>query len=167
VPAPFTGSSIDSEGGSFVNPNHNGQSYAQSFSAVQLFGPYYNDNLISFSLGGTSPGPDNWNLVFGAPNEAVLEPGTYTDTVRYTGSPVASPVLDVTSEIACNQEFGQFTILDATYSAPGVLASFAATFEDHCEGQGPATFGDISYNSTAPFYGEAISNDQIEVDSAG
>ena len=86
LPAPFTGASIDSEGGSFVNPDHDGQSYGQSFGADQVFGPYDNNNLIGFSLGGTSPGPDNWSLVFGAPNDGVLEPGTYTDTVRYTGS---------------------------------------------------------------------------------
>ncbi len=167
LPAPFTGASIDSEGGSFVNPDHDGQSYGQSFGADQVFGPYDNNNLIGFSLGGTSPGPDNWSLVFGAPNDGVLEPGTYTDTVRYTGSPVASPVLDATSEIGCNQEFGQFTVLDATYSSPGVLASFAATFEDHCEGQVPATFGDISYNSTANFYGETLSSDQVDIDTTG
>ena len=165
--APFTGASIDSESGAAVNPLAN-QTYAQSFSASQIFDPVDNNNVIAFTLGGESPGPDNWNLVFIAPNQGVLEPGTYDNSQRGSiGGPSSSPGLDVTSEIACNQEFGQFTVLDVTYSSPGVLQSFAATFEDHCEGHGPATFGDISYNSTAPFYGESLSTDQLEVDAAG
>jgi hypothetical protein len=166
-PATFTGASIDSERGAIVNPLSNA-TYADSFSASQFSQVVDNSNVIGFSLGGPYPGPNYWGLVFAAPEQGVIEPGTYDNAQRESiGLLQAMPGLDVTSAIGCNQEFGQFNVLDVTYSSPGVLASFAATFEDHCEGQGPATFGDISYNSSAPFYGEALSSDNVEVDAAG
>jgi hypothetical protein len=165
LPAAFTGASIDSESGANVNPLHS-ETYAQSFPASQIFEPDDNSNVIGFALGGELPGPDNWSLAFIAPNQGVLEPGTYDNALGGSiGVPSTSPGLNVASEIGCNQQFGQFTVLDVTYSSPGELGSFAATFEDHCEGQGPATFGDISYNSTAPFYGDSLSTDNLVIDT--
>src|SRR5205807_1408426 len=42
-----------------------------------------------------------------------------------------------------------FTITDATF-AGNTIQSFAASFEQHCEGQPPALFGTFTYNANVP-----------------
>src|SRR6185436_5206545 len=46
---------------------------------------------------------------------------------------------------------GRFVVLAAAYSGTGALTSFAANFEQHCEGAAPALWGEIRINSSVPF----------------
>jgi hypothetical protein len=71
----------------------------------------------------------------------------------------------------CGNGGQRIDVLDVDYS-DGQLASFAATFEIHCQlGDGftsaPAIFGDISYHSTAPFYAADLSDDLVEIPAGG
>ena len=43
-----------------------------------------------------------------------------------------------------------FEVLEATYGSSGNLLTFAATFEQHCEGATPALLGTMFYNANAP-----------------
>ena len=56
-----------------------------------------------------------------------------------------------------NTEAGRFIVDDASYNASGNLVSFAARFEDHCNGAAPVLFGDVLWNSTANFWGRNVS----------
>jgi uncharacterized repeat protein (TIGR01451 family) len=59
------------------------------------------------------------------------------------------PGLDVSGDgRGCNTLTGKFLVLDATYVGTTVQ-SFAANFEQHCEGQTIPLYGAIRFNSTA------------------
>ena len=83
-----------------------------------------------------------------------LTPGYYPDAMRWPFEDAGHPGLDVGGEgRGCNEETGNFTILDSkidfTTGTPTVL-SFAATFEDHCEGGPAAVTGHIYYKYEVP-----------------
>jgi hypothetical protein len=46
----------------------------------------------------------------------------------------------------------RFDILEVEYDPSGDVVSFAADFEQHCEGDDPALFGSIHYNSTLAIF---------------
>lgn len=50
----------------------------------------------------------------------------------------------------CNRLTGRFDVLEAVYGLSGQVVSFAADFEQHCEGGTPALYGQIRYNSNVP-----------------
>jgi hypothetical protein len=59
--------------------------------------------------------------------------------------------LDISGESrGCNTLTGRFEVLEAVYGASGEVERFAATFEQHCEGGGPALLGSVLFNSTLP-----------------
>src|SRR5262249_36976971 len=45
---------------------------------------------------------------------------------------------------------GRFVVLEASFDAGGNVLSFAADFEQHCEGDAPALYGAIRFQSTLP-----------------
>ena len=51
----------------------------------------------------------------------------------------------------CNTLTGRFIILEALYGPGGPVLRFAADYEQHCEGGGPALFGPVRNNSSVPF----------------
>jgi hypothetical protein len=102
------------------------------------------------------PGIEFWLLNFSTQRliRRDLTPGYYPDAMRWPFEDPGHPGLDVEGEgRGCNEVTGNFTILDSrvdfTTGTPTVL-SFAATFEDHCEGGPAAVTGHIYYNYEAP-----------------
>ena len=91
---------------------------------------------------------DSWSLDFAAPGNVPLTPGNYENARRFPFQPADAPGLSVSGEgRGCNTLTGRFDVLDASYAPSGAVQSFAADFEQHCEGLVPALFGSIRVNS--------------------
>jgi hypothetical protein len=104
-------------------------------------------NHLSVSINGsTGLSAIWWNLNMQAPQGQQLVPGTYLNATRWPFQATTVPGLDFSGDgRGCNQSSGNFTITDAAYGAGGVVQRFSATFEQHCEGGGPALRGTIVY----------------------
>ena len=90
-----------------------------------------------------------WTLNFSAPDGTPLVPGVYEGAGRF--SQPGQPGLDVSGDgRGCNMVTGRFEVSEATYGSNGEVISFAANFEQHCEGMVPALFGTIQFNANAP-----------------
>jgi len=95
-----------------------------------------------------------WGLDFSVrnvPGQTMLVPGTYNNAQRYPFEAAGHPGFDIGGDgRGCNTEFGSFTVLDATFDTsfqPTRVASFAATFDQACEGAPLHLKGTIIYNS--------------------
>jgi hypothetical protein len=62
---------------------------------------------------------------------------------------------------------GRLEIDDVTYTAGGSIQTFSARFEDHCNGETPALFGAISYNSTADYRTRSIAPNSLTINTDG
>ena len=96
-----------------------------------------------------------WFMDFSVRNLGILlTPGVYENAQRYPFEQAGHPGLDVFGDgRGCNMLTGKFTIIEVTldhsFSPPDIL-TFAAEFEQHCEGATPALRGTIYYNYTPP-----------------
>ena len=94
-------------------------------------------------------GADLWDLYFVAPSGAPLTPGVYLGATRWPFQSPTAPGLSVYGAgRGCNTLTGRFTVLEAVYGAGGAVLRFAADYEQHCEGGGPALFGSVRINSS-------------------
>jgi hypothetical protein len=82
-----------------------------------------------------------WRTWFVPPEGLSLAPGLYENTSRSQ--------LDVSGMgRGCGGSNGRFHVYEIEYDETGTLTRFAADFEQHCEGQIPALFGAVRFNST-------------------
>jgi hypothetical protein len=97
--------------------------------------------------------PDTWwSLSFAAPRGAPLVAGPYENAAIYPHQSPARAGLDISgSGRGCATITGRFDVLEAVYGADGTVVRFAADFEQHCEGAGPALRGSIRYHASATF----------------
>ena len=101
---------------------------------------------IRFDGGNTS-----WYLDFTAPDGAPFVPGLYEGATRYPFNAPTEPGLNVSgSGRGCNTLTGRFLVHEVVYGALNQVESFAADFEQHCEGGSSALFGVIRLNSLVP-----------------
>ena len=106
------------------------------FSAQNNF-----DNGVSLSFSGNDPSVW-WYLDFAAPGNLRLAPGVYEHATRFPFQQATVPGLNVSGEgRGCNTLTGRFEVLEATYGPSGEVLTFAADFEQHCEGSAPALSG--------------------------
>jgi len=112
------------------------------------------DNGVSFSINGSA---QLWFLDFASGNSAsspALAPGAYEGAARFPFQGPGQPGLSFSGDgRGCNTVSGRFDVLDATYGAGGAVNSFAANFEQHCEGGASALRGRIRYNTSVPLFG--------------
>lgn len=105
------------------------------------------DNGVSLSFHGNDPSVW-WYLDFAAPGNLPLAPGVYEHATRFPFQAPTAPGLSVSGEgRGCNTLTGRFEVLEATYGPSGEVLTFAADFEQHCEGSAPALSGSIRYNA--------------------
>ena len=91
-----------------------------------------------------------WTLAFAPPSGQRLRTGAvYKRAVKYVPGGGRSPGFYVDKGNSCSTVTGSFNVLEAKY-AGSTLMSFAADFEQHCNGIVPALHGVIRYNSTVP-----------------
>ncbi|HEX5733951.1 MAG TPA: hypothetical protein VF131_14045 [Blastocatellia bacterium] len=109
------------------------------------------DNVqIAFQQPG---GTEFWFLNFGADKlNRNLTPGFYHNAERTPFARFGRPGLDVGGNgRGCNAVTGKFIVLDASFDYSGSspsIRSFAARFEQHCEGGPKSLFGEIYINYT-------------------
>jgi hypothetical protein len=112
------------------------------FSAISNY-----DNGVSLTFWGNTPGVW-WYLDFAAPGNLRLAPGVYEHATRFPFQSSTVPGVSVTGEgRGCNTVTGRFEVFEVTYGPSGEVLTFAADFEQHCEGMGPALSGSIRYNA--------------------
>jgi hypothetical protein len=141
---------LDSQPGDYI-----GQGRRQTLTTADgTFSARRNyDNGVSVTF-LSQPGNVLWSLDFAAPGNQLLAPGAYLNATRFPFQASTAPGLSVSGDgRGCNTLTGRFTVLEVVYGAGDAITSFAATFEQHCEGFAPALFGTIrvnAFDATAP-----------------
>ena len=144
---------LDSDSGDYVGQGLY-QTFPSSSSAIttSTFGGATKaaPNEIQVNFAPDPPSPAWWwNTDFAAPPGQALAVGSYTSAVRTVSRTPGQPGLDIFGDgRGCNALTGSFTIEDLTVDATGTLASFAASFVQHCEGGAPVLSGEVRFNST-------------------
>jgi hypothetical protein len=109
-------------------------------------------NGVSFSINGSG---QFWSLSLaagGSSSAPPLAPGSYEGAIRFPFQGPTQPGLSFSGDgRGCNQLTGRFDVLEAVYGTGGAVTSFAANFEQRCDG-GPPLFGRIRYNSSVPLF---------------
>jgi hypothetical protein len=151
VGVPFTGAYFDGEPSEYLT---RGLSY--SFPTVT-----YEGLRSGYPMFTVSSPTDSFQVWFAAPVGQPLVPGVYNDAQRFDFRAPGTPGIDVSGDgRGCNTIAARFTVSDAA-----LPVSFAAQFEVHCD-NAPAMFGDLSYNSTAPFYSQSVTP-TVKIPAAG
>ncbi len=108
----------------------------------------------------TVTGDDTWRLSFVPPDDEDLLTGPYEGATRYPFQSPTGPGLSVSgANRGCNTLTGRFDIYEAEFGPGGEVLVFAADFEQHCEGAGPALFGRVLFNSDGPPFPPPVDTD--------
>jgi hypothetical protein len=91
---------------------------------------------------------DYYTLIFAAPPGQTLHPGLYLRAQRAAFRQAGRPGIDVSgSGRGCNQVEGRFDVKDIAVGTDGTVQRLWLTYEQHCEGQVPALWGEVRYRS--------------------
>jgi len=89
-----------------------------------------------------------WIVDLAAPPTRPLVPGMYEGAKRF-GAQGNAPGLAVSADSqGCTVVTGRFLVLEAAFDDNGNVVRFAADFEQHCEGDAPALYGSVRYQSS-------------------
>src|SRR5262245_19684735 len=92
-----------------------------------------------------------WTFAFAPPLGSRLARGAYEQAVELAAEAGPTPALSIDGEHrSCERVRGRFEVLEVVYGRDGSVERFAATFEHHCEGAGPALRGTILVNASGP-----------------
>ena len=134
---------LDSQPGDYI-----GGGQQQTFTVADgVFSAGRNfDGGVSVAFNGS----DLWTFDFAPPSGAPpFGPGAYEGAERFPFQSPTKPGLDVSGAGGgCNTLTGRFTVLEAVFTPTGDVVSFAADFEQHCEGAAPALFGIVRYRAS-------------------
>jgi hypothetical protein len=174
IPSPTTEAFIDTEAN--VNGEPVSSIPGNGLDPTQFAGSQFQTSSVN--VNNNSPSSVGFTLVGSGANNyyefqfldrsGSISPGTYSTSLGGSDS-----LLIVRGDNGCGGGVGNGTIdvLDSTFSG-GQLVSFAAIFESHCPlaygaSSDPAIFGDVSYNSSAPFYAANLSSDDTDIGAGG
>lgn len=112
----------------------------------------------AFVVNGSAPGgvvvevferdpPAFDSFRFAPPTGTELGPGNYQ--VPAVGSPGTATLEVTVSNFTCTVSSGRFTVREVVYGPDASVLAFAADFESHCQGEGPALFGAVRYHAGA------------------
>jgi hypothetical protein len=107
-----------------------------------------NDSTVSISVNGSNG--DWWFLDFDAPGSQPLTAGTTYTGVRYPFNGTGAGFSLYGNGRGCNELTATFTVTEASFGDNGYVASFDATFEQHCEGGEPAARGEVKITNPPP-----------------
>ena len=89
-----------------------------------------------------------WTLQFGSPTSQKFGRGEYEGATRTAFRSPTRPGVDVGGDgRGCNTDAGRFLVTDFALNTDGTIARLAIDFEQHCEGNPPALYGSLRYNS--------------------
>ena len=123
------------------------QFYTDADGAFGASRNYHNGVSLSFHTPSYSHW---WYLDFSAPGGQYLTVGTYTDALRFPFEGTHAGLSVSGDGRGCNTLTGSFEVKEVVYGPGSTIASFRATFVQHCEGFAPAARGEIRYNATVP-----------------
>lgn len=87
-----------------------------------------------------------WNVRVAASSGQRLSPGVYTGATRSGVHSGATPGIDISGDgRGCNATTGRFAVHSANVASNGTLLKIHVTFEQHCEGMGPALRGEFVF----------------------
>jgi hypothetical protein len=136
----LTALAMSSQAGDYIGQ---GLEYLITLSDATLT-PSSSANVVSFFINNGN----DWGTDFAGPTTARLARGAYENAQRYPFQPAGTPGLSVSGDgRGCNTLTGNFQVLQAGYNSSNVLQSFAANFEQHCEGAASALFGWLRYHT--------------------
>jgi hypothetical protein len=85
----------------------------------------------------------------------VFAPGTYASAQRYSRNGTSSPGLFADTMARnverCSSITGSFVVREIARAPDGTVQRFAADFEQHCNGEAPALYGGVRFNSDVPY----------------
>lgn len=109
-------------------------------SSISLYG---GDSSLSVSVDG-GPSRQYFTFNLAAPSGTKLGVGVYTDAERASFRTGGHPGIDISgSGRGCNTDAGRFEIRDIARDANGEITRLWAIYEQHCEGNAPAMWGEI------------------------
>lgn len=137
--APTSFVTMVSENGDYIGGGTN-RLYRPGDGTVDVTGSVSGQVSVNVSGG---PSGDAFDLTFAAPPGETLAPGSYDNAQRTAFRSAGHPGIDIDGDgRGCNETSGRFTVLDV---APD-LSRLWLVYEQHCEGAGPALFGEVRYN---------------------
>ena len=102
------------------------------------------------SVGINAANGDWWTLDFDAPNAEPLTAGRTYNATRYPFNG-AGAGFDLSGEgRGCNELIATFTVTEAEFGDNGYVASFHASFEQHCDGDTAAATGEVHITNPPP-----------------
>jgi len=137
---------FDSQPGDYI-----GQGLEQTWTDADLpFSASVSADRSRVSISATAISVGTWwTLDFAAPAGTPLVPGVYEYATRHPFQETHLNGLSVHgSGRGCNESVGRFRVHEVVIDGSGNVERFAADFEQHCEGGGPALFGAVRYHST-------------------
>jgi hypothetical protein len=89
-----------------------------------------------------------WYLYFGPPDADKFVRSEYEGIQRFAFHSPSKPGMDVFGDgRGCDTDTGRFLLSDIAIAPDGTIERVAIDFEQHCEGNTPALYGSIRFNS--------------------
>lgn len=124
-----------------------GRSYSWTPAGASLIA---RGNEVFVSIGVQAVSGEYFTAEFAPGRNDILLPGvTYENAARYSFHFPAPGLSVYGSGRGCNTLTGRFTVHEISHE-DGVLSSFSATFEQHCEGGAPGLYGSVAFKAAQP-----------------
>ena len=145
--ATTTSISLYSDPGDFI-----GQGQQRVFhpgNVSQIGAEMEGDSVLAWAVGG--PFGEGYSFQFAAPEGEPLEPGSYVGAQRLPFADSDRPGMEVTGESrGCNQLVGSFEVRELDRDAQGNVQRLWVVFQQHCEGDPDAAWGEVRINAWVP-----------------
>ena len=125
------------------------------------FGPYEGnfrvlptpDGGVDFVYQSVPPG-SSWHVSLGNVAGQPLREGRYEGAMRFPFQDANHPGIDVSGDgVGCNTATGRFIVYELSRDYDGVMLTYSADFEYHCDGAQSALAGSIRYHSWLSNFG--------------
>jgi len=155
---------LKSDPGDFVG---NGAEYLFTPADSTIIEPQPGPLEFRASVVQGTPPTHFWSVDLAGPWGQPLAVGSYPLAMRTTSRTGTAPGLDVGGDgRGCNTLTGQFDVTELSY-ANGDLVRLDATFEQHCEGAGPALYGRIRIENGIVIPGVTLPVGSLTVPTSG
>ncbi|HEX8122442.1 MAG TPA: calcium-binding protein [Solirubrobacteraceae bacterium] len=140
-----TSVSMYSDPGDFIGGGQ--QRIFHTHNATDVGGRMERDELLTWA----DNGPEQFGFQFAAPRGETLEPRNYLLAERVPFRGDGHPGLQVEGmNHTCNEVDGRFELLDLALNPDGTVQRLWVIFEQHCEGEANATWGEVRINAWVP-----------------
>lgn len=158
----ITALAIDSEPGDMIGE---GKQFEYATQTATFGVATYTPGWLFVQVLGASGG-DFWNMTFRGAAADPLAVGTYENAQRLPDA--THPGLDVGGQgRGCNTSAGRFVIRELERDAVGNVTTLAVSFEQHCEGDVAALFGELRLQASTGYPLLTVTPTSVDLGSAG